>query len=59
MIGRGGQRRSRPTSRKRLKGMKMAVERRPEVTSRKFWPVRMENISEDIHSLRSESLTEW
>jgi hypothetical protein len=30
----------------------MAVERRPEVMSRKFFlPVRMENISEEIHSL--------
>jgi hypothetical protein len=37
MNGRRRQRRSRPTSRKRLKGMKMAAERRLEVMSRKFF----------------------
>jgi hypothetical protein len=45
--------------RKRLKGMKIAAEQRSHGMSRKFLLVQMKNVSEEIHSLRSESLTEW
>jgi hypothetical protein len=39
-----------PAPRKRLKGMKIAAERRSEAMPRKFLPVRMKSISEEIHS---------
>jgi hypothetical protein len=60
MSGLRRQRRRRPTSRKALKGMKMAAGRRSEVMSRKILASSHQKISsKEFTALRSESLTEW